>query len=286
MKTVVITGANSGIGKETSILEAKKGNRLFLICRNETKGKQVVNEIKELTKNDNIELILMDLSEKASIKNGTDIIKNKVEIIDVLIHNAAIFDIGQKVAEFNHDNVEMIFFTNFLGPILLNNLFQTELALSDDPRVITIASKGLMAKPFLQINYKNPEYREMPFSVSRNYYQAKLALCTWTQYMSDQNKKITYNAIRVPSVKVDINRYSNISNLYKAMYKVKASKALEPKEMAKIYLYVAEDNSLKGITGKYFNERKEMVKMPPICYKKEEWKKLNEVIEKYLGNLS
>lgn len=285
MKTVVITGANSGIGKETSILEAEKGNRLFLICRNATKGNKAVNEIKELTKNDNIELVLMDLSEKASIKNGTDIIKSKTKTIDVLIHNAAIFDIGQKTAEFNNDNVETIFFTNFLGPVLLNKLLKDELEYSDDPRVITISSKGLMAKPFLQIHYENPEYKGIPFSVSRNYYQAKLALCTWTLYMAEQNQKVTYNAIRVPSVKIDINRYTNISKVYKAMYTLKAGKALDPKEMAKIYLYAAEAPSLKGITGKYFNEKKQMVKMPPICYKKQEWEKLNEVIADYLGNL-
>jgi NAD(P)-dependent dehydrogenase (short-subunit alcohol dehydrogenase family) len=284
MKTVVITGANSGIGKESAILEAEKGNRLFLICRNETKGKQVVNEIKELTKNDKIELVLMDLSEKTSIKNGTDIIRNKAKIIDVLIHNAAIFDIGQKKAEFNSDNVETIFFTNFLGPVLLTKLLKEALDLSDDPRVIAISSKGLMAKPFLQINYENPEYKGLQFSVSRNYYQAKLALCTWTQYMAAQNQKVTYNAIRVPSVKVDINRYTNISKIYKTLYTLKASKALAPKEMAETYVYAAEDSSLKGITGKYFNEKRQMVKMPPTCYKIQEWKKLYKVIAAYLEN--
>ncbi len=146
-------------------------------------------------------------------------------------------------------------FTDFLGPVFLNHLLEDEIESSENPRVITISSKGLLAKLFLRVNYKNPEYRNEKFSVSRNYYQAKLALCIWTQYMANKNNKITYNAIRVPSVKIDINKYTNISEIYKIMYKLKSSKALEPKEMAKTYLFLAENESLNNVTGKYINEK-------------------------------
>lgn len=286
MKTIVITGANSGIGREAALLEAKNGNRVFLICRNKVKGAKTLAEIKESSKNDNVELIIIDLNEKKSITEGAKCIKEKTNHIDVLIHNAAIFDIGQNKPEYNHDNIESILFTNFLGPILLNHLLEKELKASKMPRVIVISSKGLIAKPFLRINYKNPEYRNSKFSVARNYYQSKLALCIWTQFMASMNKQITYNAIRVTNVRVDVTRYSNISNFYKKMYELKSRKALEPKEMAKTYLFVAESNSLDGLTGKYITEQNRMKRMPAVAYRQEEWKKLNTVIEKYLGNLS
>jgi len=286
MKTVLITGANSGIGREAAFLEASKGNRVFLICRDKNKGENVKNEIKTAITHSNVELVIIDLGEKESIVNGVKIIKEKTHHIDVLIHNAAIFDIGQKTTKYNNESIETIFFTNFLGPVLLNNLLVDELNRSKNPRVIVISSKGLIAHPFLKINYENPEYKNVKFSVSRNYYQAKLALCVWTQYMAHKEKNTTYNAIRVPSVKVDIGRYPNISKMHKKMYEIKTINALDPKEMAETYVFVAEDDSLEGLTGKYYTETKKMVKMSAVCYKQEEWKKIQKLIGRYLGILS
>ena len=87
-KTIIITGANCGIGYETALELAKRGSRIILACRDESKGKLAVEKIKQETNNTNIELELLDLSKLKSIKDFSDRIKSKLDKLDVLINNA------------------------------------------------------------------------------------------------------------------------------------------------------------------------------------------------------
>ena len=87
-KNVIITGANCGIGYETALELAKRGARVILACRDENKGQIAVDKIKAETKNDKIELELLDLSSLKSVKDFTERIKVKLNRLDILINNA------------------------------------------------------------------------------------------------------------------------------------------------------------------------------------------------------
>jgi NAD(P)-dependent dehydrogenase (short-subunit alcohol dehydrogenase family) len=126
---------------------------------------------------------------------------------------------------------------------------------------MTIASKGLLAKPFLKVDLKDPEFRDGKFSVEKAYYQSKIAQLMYTYWLAEQLKetRATANCIRVPSVRVDISKYSNVSRVLRVLYSLKMKTALSPEEMGKTYTYLATSDDVSSLTGKYFDERHRVV---------------------------
>ncbi len=257
----LITGANSGIGKASAIQIAKKAYHVIIACRNRARGEAALQEIKEKSESNSIELMIVDMSLQSSVKDLAKRFKDNNEVLDVLIQNAAIFDITHKKIAFTEEGIESIWATNHLGPVLLTELLLDTLEQSSQGRIITIASKGLMAMPFLKVDLKDPEFRNRKFSVTKAYYQSKTAQLMYTYWLAERLKgtKVTANCIRVPSVRVDISKYSNLSRFLSFLYSLKMKAALPPEDVAKIYTYLATSDEVSHITGKYFDEKKRWV---------------------------
>lgn len=253
----MITGANSGIGKASAIQMAEKGYRVVIACRNPGKGEAALQEIKEAGGRDAVELMIVDMSLQSSVREVADRFKSKYEVLDVLIQNAAIFDISHKEIAFTPEGVESIWATNHLGPVLLTELLLDSLAQSAQGRVITIASKGLLAMPFLKVDLEDPEFRRGKFSVTKAYYQSKTAQIMYTFWLAERLKgtKTTANCIRVPSVRVDIDKYANLPGFLRFLYSLKMKATLSPEEMAKTYTQLAVADEFSRTTGVYFDEK-------------------------------
>ena len=121
MRTVVITGGNSGLGFETAKKIAKdKEYRIILACRNPTKAEGAVRKIKEETGNDNILSMRLDTASLASVRKfAAEYEKQDVGKIYALLLNAGINGMHTGVTE---DGMEIVFQTNHLGHFLLANL--------------------------------------------------------------------------------------------------------------------------------------------------------------------
>jgi len=160
-------------------------------------------------------MLLIDMSSRTSIKNAVNMFKLKHNVLDVLIHNAADFDISRKSPIYSEDKVETVWATNHIGPVLLTELLINEIKQSEQGRIIIVASQGLMLHPFLKVNIHDPEFREGNYSVEKAYYQSKLAQVMYTYWLAEKLKdtKITVNCIRVTNVKIDIKRYPNLTKL-------------------------------------------------------------------------
>src|ERR1051326_5183451 len=89
-KVVMVTGANAGIGKITALELAKKGASVVIVCRDKARGEEALKEIKEQSKNDNVELLLADLSLQKDIHKLVDEFKSKYDRLDVLVNNAGV----------------------------------------------------------------------------------------------------------------------------------------------------------------------------------------------------
>jgi NAD(P)-dependent dehydrogenase (short-subunit alcohol dehydrogenase family) len=261
-KICIVTGANSGIGKQAAIQMAEKGYQVIIGCRNKERGEKALKEIIEVSKSSSVEFIQLDLSLKSCTKNFADEVIKRYERIDVLIHNAAIFDIAQKKAMYTAEGHETVWMINHINPIYLTYLLLDRLKAAEQGRIITISSKGLLAKPFLKVDLKDPEYRDKKFNMTNAYYQSKRAQVMFTYYLADQLKdtKVTVNSIRVTAVKIDISRYPNISRVMKWAYKQKSKKSITPQQMAKTYTYLASMDEVSNITGKYYDEKNNQVK--------------------------
>lgn len=283
-KVCVITGANSGIGKAAAIRIAQQGYQVIIACRSQERAEVALQEIKKKSDSDSIELMIVDLSLQESIQKLAQSFREKHDTLDVLIHNAAIFDITQKQVQYTSEGVESIWATNHLGPVLLTDLLLDPLKNSDQGRVITIASKGLIAKPGLKVNLNDPEFRKKRFRVTNAYYQSKRAQVIYTYWLAEKlsDTSITANCIRVPAVKVDINKYPNLSPMMKRLYSLKSRSALSPEEMAETYTYLATSDEVSNLSGKYFNENRKQVKSSRYTYQLENINQVMNLTMRYL----
>lgn len=284
MKTIMITGANSGIGYQTALGLAEAGHQVVMVCRNKARGESAQRTIMEKSHNQQVDLIVMDLSSQQSIREGVAEFNGRYQHLDILINNAAVFDITQKTRQLSVDGLETIFATNHLGSFLLTNLLLPKLKNSSSARIINIASKGLLAKPFIDIDFDNLN-GEKKFSVADAYYHSKLAQIMFTFELAERlaDSSVTVNVICVPAVKLDAGRYDHIPALLRGIYRFKMQFSLSTEEMAKTYIALATDSQYEHITGAYIDENLREVKAPRKGYVQSTWKKLWDVSAKMTG---
>ncbi len=282
-KVCIITGANSGIGKEAAIQMAKEGYHIVMACRSLVRGEKALEEVKKSSGSQDVELMLLDLSLIGSTKSFAEKVNAKFDVVDVLIHNAAIFDISQKEVRYTEEGFETVWMTNHVNPVRLTYLLLDRLKASEQGRVLTVSSKGLLANPFLKVSLDDPEFRNRKFSMPKAYYQSKRAQVMFTYYLADELKdsKVTVNSIRVTAVKVDISRHPDISNFTKWVYKQKSKQSITPEEMARTYTYLATSDEVREVSGKYFDEKNKMVDSNKYSKDKGNIQALMEVTRKY-----
>ena len=140
MKKVLITGANKGIGFETTKQLLKQGYFVYLGCRNLKKGKEAIEQI--LSEGlENVELIEIDINSNESVKSARVKLGKKTEAIDILINNAGIAGAyPQNALDADIDNFKNIFETNLYGTIRVSNAFIDLLKKSDEPKLINVSS--------------------------------------------------------------------------------------------------------------------------------------------------
>jgi NAD(P)-dependent dehydrogenase (short-subunit alcohol dehydrogenase family) len=97
--------------------------------------------------------------------------------------------------------------------------------------------------------------------VEKAYYQSKIAQLMYTYWLAEQlqETRVTANCIRVPSVRVDISKYANLSRVLRFLYSLKMKTASSPEEMGKTYTYLATSDEVSSLTGKYFDEKNRVV---------------------------
>ncbi len=262
-KICIITGANSGIGKQAAIQIASAGAHVIIACRSEDRGRKALADINTSITGGSVELMMVDMSSLASVRCFAQKVNDRFPRVDVLIHNAADFDISRKQALFSPEGIETVWATNHVSPVLLTELLVDALKKSKDGRVITISSKGLLIKPGIKVSLDDPEFMKRKYSVSNAYYQSKRAQEMYTVWLSRQliGTSITANCIRVTNVKIDINRYPGLSALSRYVYALKSKASISPDQMAHTYAYLALSDAVKGISGQCFDEKNQKVTM-------------------------
>lgn len=283
-KICIITGANAGIGREAAVQIAQKGYHVIMACRSEKRGQEALKSLLKDHPEASAELMLVDMGLQKSIKRFARDFKSKYETLDVLIHNAAIFDISQKKANKTEEGIESVWAVNHLGPVLLTELLLENLSNSDEGRILTVSSQGLVAMPSLKIDMDDPEFDKKKFTVTKAYYQSKRAQVMYTYWLAEKLKEtdITVNSIRVTAVQIDISRHPELSAFTKWVYSLKSKMSLTPAQMAETYTWLATSPDVSGITGKYYNERNEEVKSVKYTYDKETQEALMDMTKRYL----
>ncbi len=137
-KIVLITGANSGIGFETSRQLARLGTHVVMVCRDPERGRTAQQQVAEAATGSTPDLLFADLSSQAAIRELAGEVRSRYSRIDVLINNAgAVFD----RRELTVDGIERTFATNHLAAFLLTQQLFDLVCAADHGRVITVSSE-------------------------------------------------------------------------------------------------------------------------------------------------
>ena len=258
----IITGANAGIGKDAAVQLAQKGYQVTMACRNPERAEKARREVIDQSGSKSVEVMLCDTSSQRSIRSFCEAFARSHDSLDVLINNAAHFDVARKERESTDEGFDTVWATNHLGPFLLSMTLAPLLERSDGGRILNVTSKGLVLYPFLELDLEDPSLSRRKFSMQRSYYHSKLAVLVSTIDLAERlaPRSITVNAVRVTNVKIDVARYPDISELQKRLYAIKSRRSIEPAEMAETYIWLATSDEAKTWSGKHVDERRRVLK--------------------------
>jgi len=259
-KTVVITGATSGLGRATALQLAQKGAFVLIIARSNTKANEIIKEIKK--EGGKGQFIISDLSSMKDTKEAAESVSKVVDRLDVLINNAGAY--FPKYRE-TPEGFESTLALNYLSPFLLTHhlIAQMEQTASEygDARIINISS--IMHKH--PINWDDLNSKETIYNSSSAYYQSKHLLISFTYYLSRKVKEkgITVNCIHPGFVKTALAQsdYPFPMNLMVPIVGFFIGES--PEQAADTPVWLALSNEVNDISGEYVHHRKVKKSWPP-----------------------
>lgn len=167
-KIIIVTGANAGLGYETTLALAQKNATVIMACRNETKAEKAKQEILKSSGPASLIIIPLDLSSLKSVKNFAEVFLKKYDRLDVLINNAGIMIPPFSKTE---DGFESQMAANYFGHFLLTGLLLDTLNATPNARIVMLSS---MAHKTGKIDFDNLN-AEKSYSKMGAYGQSKLA---------------------------------------------------------------------------------------------------------------
>ena len=281
-KTAIVTGANIGLGYETTIALAKKHMHVIMACRNIQKAQKAKETIMKILPTASLEIMILDLNSLKSVREfAADFIKNHLQL-NLLINNAGIMIPPFAKTE---EGFESQMGVNYFAHFLLTGLLLPVLEKTEGSRVISLSS---IAHKSAKINFENLN-SEKSYSKIEAYGQSKLA-CLMFSYELDRRLKAKGSHIRSiaahPGVSdTDLGRHVS-KWLYSLLLPVVRLMSHRPENAALPTQYAALAENLKG--GEYigptgFSEMKGkpgIAKSTPLSHDSQIAKQLWEVSEK------
>ena len=241
-KVVMVTGANSGMGKEISFALAAKGATLVMVSRDAARGEAARADVQLRTGNDKVELLVADLSSQQSIHHLVQEFESRHDRLHVLINNAGA---SLKTRTQTVDGLETVFATNHLAPFLLTNLLLPVLTKSAPARIITVSSGAqVMAKIDFDDLQAGRKYAEIPV-----YNRSKLANVVFTYELARRiaGSGVTANALEPGFVKTNLK--VPFPFVIFAFMRGKAADGAKPS------VFLASSPEVEGVSGKFFNSK-------------------------------
>jgi NAD(P)-dependent dehydrogenase (short-subunit alcohol dehydrogenase family) len=249
-KVVVITGGNTGIGKEAAVGLASMGARVVITSRNEDRGRAARDEVAERSGYADAQVMPLDLASFRSIRSFAADVLDRFDQIDVLVDNAGL--ILRRRAE-TEDGFEETFGVNHLGHFLLTDLLLERLRASAPARVVVVSShahKGARRGLDFDDLQSERRYRWMDA-----YSKSKLANIYFARELARRldGTGVTVNALHPGFVRSDFGRGGDLGGVYGWGIKYLASPfAISPEKGARTTVYLASSPEVDGVSGGYF----------------------------------
>lgn len=242
-KIAIVTGANSGMGMATTAALADMGATVVMLCRNEKRGKEALELLKQRAERQ-LDLMLCDLGDFASIRNFADVFRKKYEKLDILVNNAGFISLDRQITK---DGLERQFGVNHMGHFILTMKLVD--LIPDGGRIVNVASG---AHKTGKIHFEDINLSK-GFNVIKAYSQSKLANVLFTRELARrlQEKRILVNCCHPGAVatNIGVSRDTGFGKTITGMLKPFFQ---TPEKGARTAIYLASDENIDGITGEYF----------------------------------
>ncbi|XP_038193544.1 retinol dehydrogenase 11 isoform X2 [Arvicola amphibius] len=232
-KVAIVTGANTGIGKETARDLAQRGARVYLACRDVQKGERVASEIQATTGNNQVLVRKLDLADTKSIRAFAKEFLAEEKHLHILINNAGVMMCPYSKTA---DGFEMHIGVNHLGHFLLTHLLLGKLKESAPSRVVNVSS---LAHHLGRIHFHNLQGEKF-YSAGLAYCHSKLANILFTQELARRLK-----------VNSELVRYSSFMRW---MWQLFFLFIKTPQQGAQTSLYCALTEGLESLSGSHFSD--------------------------------
>ena len=242
-KVCIVTGSNSGIGRETARGLAQRGFHVVLACRDVGKAEAARKDISATTGQRAVEVMPLDLASHSSIRNFAASFAASHDRLDVLVNNAGVWMTSRGTTK---DGLEMTFGVNHVGTALLTQELLPLLRRSAPARIVVLSSalhyRGVMGWDDLQ-------FERRKYSTLAAYNQSKLANVLFTKALARRlaGSGVTVNAVHPGLVLTELFR-----DYPRLMVKLMSPFMKTPEQGAACSLHVATAPELDGVSGEYF----------------------------------
>jgi NAD(P)-dependent dehydrogenase (short-subunit alcohol dehydrogenase family) len=249
-KTVVITGGNSGIGKETGVALARAGARVVITARNEARGEAAVADIRVRSGNQDVDVVLFDLGSLASTEAGASAINERCPRIDVLINNAGVVLSDRRETV---DGFESTFAINHLGPFLLTQRLLDRVIASGPSRIVNVSSTAHRSAR-QGMTFDDLQSTRRRYSSMQVYGESKLANILFTTELARRLRGTgtTANAGHPGTVATGYGRDGDTHGFMTFGLNVIRPFILNAEKGARTSIYLASSPEVADISGAYF----------------------------------
>lgn len=250
-KVCVVTGATSGIGRETALGLARLGATVAIVARDEARGAEAIERLRGVATDGGALLFLADLASLAQVRRVAGEIATRLARVDVLVHDAGAVNMTRKRTV---DGLETTFAVNHLAPFLLTALLRDRLRASAPSRIVTVASDAhRMARLDFDDLMNAREYSGM-----RVYAQSKLANVMFTYALARrlEGTGVTANALHPGVVATGFGR--NDPGWLRLGVRIAAPFFRSPERGARTPIWLAASPEVAGVSGRYFADEREV----------------------------
>ncbi len=246
-KTIVITGATSGIGEAAAEGLAAKGARIVFVARSAQKARALMERLQAINSQGEHDWVQADLSTLAAMKQAGSALALKAPKIDVLVNNAgAVFDRRQETT----DGLEMTFAVNHMAYFVMTEILRPNLVAG--ARIVSTSSG---AHAFAPLDFDDLQAVN-GFSAARAYGRSKLCNVLWTRALARRLEGTGFTANCFHPGGVSTGFGSNMKGPWRFVFGLIKPFMLTPVKGADTLVYLASSDAVKGKTGGYWVKRK------------------------------
>ena len=244
-KVCLVTGATDGIGKVSARVLAELGAKVIIVGRNPEKSAIVLAELRSISGNENIDLLMADLAVMQEVRDLAEQVISRYDRLDVLLNNAGGYFTKHKITS---DGLEMTFALNHMSYFLLTNKLMELLKYSAPARIVNVSSDAHYG---VDMEFENLN-GEQEYKAWKAYQKSKLANVLFTyELLKKVPGNITVNCLHPGFVATNFGH--NNGGFFGPVLKIaQRISAIDPEEGAKTSIFLCSAPEVKGVSGKYF----------------------------------